>query len=111
MEQANEILCYVASEGVNPFTGEVYPDGQPRLRTVSQIFNLLQQGYEVEDRTDGMRVPLDKHNFFLTNSAEILGLNAKIEIPDISDILNTATVGNTEGGNKPKKDKKEGGNQ
>lgn len=66
------LLTYVSSSGVNLVTGEVYPDGAPRQRTVSEVYNLLLSGHKVEERLPGgVVIELDSTAFFKNNFNEL----------------------------------------
>ena len=54
----------VTSSGVDPFTGESYPDIEPVKRTPRRVHSLLNAGLEVEQLIDGMRIQLDRYTFY-----------------------------------------------
>lgn len=69
-----QLLTYVSSYGIDPFTGETFPEGSPKYRSVSQIYSLLSMGYTVEERIgNGVAVELNLHQFLQDYHKEIYG--------------------------------------
>lgn len=58
------LMTYVSSEGVNPFTGETFPEGSPTPRSVREVYDLLRMGFDVEERDGDLVIPLNANVFY-----------------------------------------------
>ena len=78
----------VVSTGVDPITGEVYPEITPVPRTPRRIYTLLSGGFRVQHITNGMKMELNPYTFYDAYISQIDGYRVASDEPVHKPIIN-----------------------